>query len=133
MRYVTDAGKLTKKFHAGANIGIIVICSIIIICGFGGAIYCYFATSTDDKKCGRINELDFEQKCDEEKRNDCGKKCYPYRKSPLLWMGIFFGVFAIIAIIISTLVNKVVQKSSNEQAAAIGGIELFNYVLTPRK
>lgn len=131
MGYVDNAGKLTKKFHSFANTATIVICSIVVIFGFGGAIYSYFATSTDDKKCGRIDIL--EQKCDEEKRDDCGEKCHPYRKSPFVWMGIFFGVFAIIAIIISTFVNKVVQKSSNDQAAAIGGIELLNYVLTPRK
>lgn len=118
---------MTKKVHSVQNTIATVIFSLILISGLITVGYCLFYSSTDDVKCGRVDPFFNPNKtCQDLKKDNCGEKCYPYRKSPAIYIGIFFSVMALIVIIISNTMNQVVQQSSDERAGYIGGVEMLS-------
>ena len=132
MGVVEGAGQVTKTVHSIENTIVTVIFSLILISGLITVGYCLFYSSTDDVKCGRIDRFFYpNETCEELNKDNCGEKCYPYRKSPAIYMGLFFSVMALIVIIISNTMNQVVQKSSDRTAGYIGGVEMVSRLINP--
>lgn len=130
--FIEGAGQVTKTVHSVENTIVTVIFSLILISGLITVGYCLFYSSTDDVKCGRVDPFfDDNATCDKLKKDNCGEKCYPYRKSPAIYMGLFFSVVALIVIIISNTMNRVVQQSSDKTAGVIGGVELVSSLINP--
>mgnify|MGYP001404587091 CR=1 FL=1 len=130
--FVEGAGQVTKTVHSVQNTIVTVIFSLILISGLITVGYCLFYSSTDDVKCGRVDPfLNPDETCEQLGKDNCGEKCYPYRKSPAIYMGIFFSVMALIIIIISNTMNHVVQQSSDKTAGVIGGVELVSSLINP--